>query len=83
MRETGCVAWKKSLADDDEESFRKEAHALKGSAGMIGAERLAALAATAETTQAGGSKGSLHETVRQMQLACNEIRLMLETLLPM
>ncbi|GAA3767670.1 response regulator [Terriglobus aquaticus] len=71
-----------SLSQGDDGTFRKEAHALKGSAGMIGAQRLAALAAIAETTPVVSSGGSLDETVRQMYLACEEIRLMLETLFP-
>jgi CheY-like chemotaxis protein len=72
-----------SLAGGDQSSLHKEAHALKGSAGMIGAERLAALAAGAETTSVRSFPGSLSETLRHMHLACEEIRLMLETLFPM
>lgn len=72
-----------SLAQQDDAAFQKQAHALKGSAGMIGAERLAALASRSETLSTVSSEGSSGKTVQRMHLACNEIRLMLETLFPM
>ncbi len=68
-----------SLRDDNAAAFHAEAHQLKGSAGMIGAQRLQALAAAAEASSEFGSRG---ENVREMHLACDELRLMLETLFP-
>jgi CheY-like chemotaxis protein len=64
----------------DEEVFRKEAHALKGSCGMVGALRLRELAGHAEDE--GLQYGPLTEwkPLPDFVAAIAEIRLMLETL---
>ncbi|WP_419803834.1 response regulator [Terriglobus sp.] len=71
-----------SLPPEGIAAFQAEAHQLKGSAGMIGAQRLARLAAQAELMDAMSSYGLRTEKVRRMHLACDEIRLMLKTLFP-
>ena len=72
----------RSLAAGDRTAFKAEAHAVKGSAGMIGAERLAAEAAAGEKAAAAVSTEYLGKKVQEMHRACDEIRLMLETLFP-
>ena len=72
----------RSLANGEAAGFPAEAHALKGSAGMIGARRLAAMAAEAENPDARPGRGSSHHKLQRMHLACDELRLMLETLFP-
>lgn len=62
------------------DTFRREAHALKGSAGMIGAERLAAMAGAAETASLNGPDPLHGESIHEMRVACAEIRRMLERL---
>ena len=68
-----------SQRDGDLAAFAAEAHAIKGSAGMIGAERLRELASAAES---GAVQGSHREKVQEMHLACSHLRLMLETFFP-
>ena len=76
-----------SLSGDNLPAYHAEAHALKGSAGMIGAQRLHALASWAETESGTGDGEEArseprNKNIAQMHLACDEIRLMLETLFP-
>ncbi len=63
----------------------REAHALKGSCGMIGARRLAALAAALEdgTADPRISSGTGTGDLDALTAALDEIRLMLETLFPL
>ncbi|MEK6397407.1 MAG: response regulator [Terriglobus sp.] len=63
----------------DDTTFRKEAHALKGACGMIGAERLRDLAALAEDGGVATSMPSNDFT--QFRLEIGAVRLMLEELL--
>ena len=73
-----------ALTESDMTSFHKEAHALKGSSGMIGARRLSALAAQAEKmTAAGSAQAPSHQLLTDMHRACDEIHLMLETRFPL
>lgn len=70
-----------ALRNGDAAVYKAEAHQLKGSAGMIGAERLAHIASEAENcTELTTSLQ--HAKLHQMRLACDEIRRMLETLFP-
>jgi len=63
----------------DDDTFRKEAHALKGSCGMIGAERLRHLAAAAED---GGVATSMPSNdFSEVRKEISAVRLMLEELL--
>jgi CheY-like chemotaxis protein len=63
----------------DDDSFRKEAHALKGSCGMIGAERLRDLAAAAED---GGVVTSMPSNdFPEFRKEISAVRLMLKELL--
>ena len=71
-----------SMREGDAAAYRAEAHALKGSAGMIGAQQLAALAAVEEAVPAHFVDSSRKNKVNGMYLACDTIRLMLETLFP-
>lgn len=63
----------------DDDSYRKEAHALKGSCGMIGAERLRNLAAAAED---GGVATSMPSNdFPEFRKEISTVRLMLKELL--
>lgn len=62
---------------EDQSAFTREAHALKGSCGMIGARALWQLASNAESA---GLDTTAREKVTQMRGAVAELRLMLETL---
>jgi DNA-binding response OmpR family regulator len=71
-----------AASEGDDATYRKEAHALKGSCGMVGALHLRQLAACAEDE--GLSKGPLTEwnIAADFVAATATIRLMLETLSP-
>lgn len=63
----------------DDDTYRKEAHALKGSCGMIGAERLRTLAAVAEDSGVATSMPS--NDFPEFRKEISAVRLMLEKLL--
>lgn len=68
-----------AIAVGDAAAYVREAHALKGSCGMIGARAMARLAGDAES-------GELHagsiQKVSELRVATEAVRLMLETLFP-
>lgn len=68
-----------AIDDDDDSAFMREAHALKGSCGMIGAQEVSRLASNAEME---GFAGNGHEKVTHMRIAIEAVHLMLETLFP-
>jgi CheY-like chemotaxis protein/HPt (histidine-containing phosphotransfer) domain-containing protein len=54
-----AAAMRKSLAAGDDDGFRRGAHAIKGSAGMLGVMAIAALARQMEETGIGGDASRL------------------------
>lgn len=68
-----------AITQDDNAAFVQEAHALKGSCGMIGAQAVWRLAGNAEME---GFTTAGREKVTQLRIAIEAVRLMLEALFP-
>jgi HPt (histidine-containing phosphotransfer) domain-containing protein len=66
----------------DDISYRREAHALKGSCGMIGAVRLGSLAAVAEDEGLPAATVTELNPIQHFHAEMEQIRHMLESLLP-
>ncbi len=73
---------RRAVHGGDNVAYRGEAHALKGSAAMVGAQRLAVLAEAAEKSTVNNWAASADTAIETMQLACEELHLALQAAFP-